>query len=159
MKNLDSILKSRDITLTTKVCLFKAMIFPVVVYGCEIWTIKKAECWRIDAFELWCWRRFLRVPCTARKSNQWIVKEISLEYSLEQLMLNWNSNTLTTFSDSLERTLMLRKIEGKRRRGQQRMKWLDSITNLMHMNLSKLQEIVTDRGAWCPWGGKESDRT
>ena len=141
MTNLDSILTSRDITLSTKVHLVKAMVFPVVMYGCESWTIKKAESRRIDAFELWCWRRLLRVPWTARRSNQSILKDISPEYSLEGLMLKLKLKHLahmTRRTDSLEKTLMLRKIEGRRRRGQQRMRWLDGITDSMDMTLSKL---------------------
>ena len=141
MTNLDSILKSRDITLPTVVCLVKATMFPLVMYGCESWTIKKAECQRIDAFELWCLRRLLRVPWTARRSNQSILKEISPEYSLEGLMLKLKFQyfgQLMWRTDSLEKTLMLGKIEGRRRRGWQRMRWLDSITNSVNMSLSKL---------------------
>ena len=141
MTNLDSMLKSRNITLPTKVCLVKAMVFPVVMYGCESWTIKKAECQRIDAFELWCWRRLLRVSWSARRSNQSILKEISPEYSLEGLMLKLKLQYLGHLmrkTDSFEKTLMLRKIEGGRRRGQQRMRWLDGIINSMDMSLSEL---------------------
>ena len=165
MTNLDSIFKSRDITLPTMVHLVKAMVFPVVMYGCESWTLKKAEHWRIDAFELWCWRRLLRVPWTARRSNHSILKEISPGISLEGMMLKLKVQYfghLMQRGDSLKKTLMLGGIGGRRRRGQQRMRWLDGITDSMDVSLSELRVLVMGQGglACCKsWGRKESDTT
>ena len=163
MTNLESILKSRDITLPTKVLLVKAMVFPVVTYGCESWTVRKAERQRIDAFELWCWRRLLRVPWTAKRSNKSILKEISPGCSLEGLMLKLKLQYfghLLRILDSLEKTLMMGGTGGRRRRGRQRMRWFDGITGSKGMSLSKLQELMIDRESWRDsWGRKKSDMT
>ena len=165
MTNVDSILKSRDITLPTKIHLVKTMVFPIVMYGCKSWTIKKAKCWRIDAFELWCWWRLLRIPWAARRSNQSILKEISPESSLEGPMLKLKLQYfghLMRRTDSCEKTLMLGKIEGGRRKGRQRMRWLYGITDVMDVSLSRLQELGDGQGGlvcWSPWGCKESNTT
>ena len=162
MTNLDIIFKSRDFTLPTKICLVRAMVFPVVMYGCKSWTVRKAVCQRIDAFELWCWRRLLRVPWAARRSNQSILKEISPEYSLEGLMLELKLQFfgyLMRRTDLLEKTLMLGKIESGSRRRQQRMRWLDGITNSIDKNLNKLWEGQGSLACCSPWGRKESDMT
>jgi len=152
MANLDSVLKVQEITLQTKVHIVKATVFPVVMYKYESWTIKKGECWRTDAFKLWCWRRLLRVPWKARRSNQSILKDINPKYSLEGLMLKLKLQFfghLTWKADSLKKTLMLGKTKGRRKRGRQRIRWLDDITDAMDMNLGKLQEMERDREAWC----------